>query len=228
MTAFKTNIDPIEHLFAPLKGKSLLDIGCGRGQLSRALSKRGATMTGVDPQEVIVQIARENVPDATFEQAGGQSLPFADNTFDGAVMLNSLHHVPEDVLDAGLAEAMRVVKPGGVYLILEPLARGGYQEVFAPIDDETDIRAMALDKLKAFIDRTGTQVALRAEYETMIPEESAETVLAGGLHVDPSRAALIDEKRAEVTRLFAQHVKQTERGPALDQPMIAVALQKPG
>ncbi len=226
MIAFKTNIDPIEHLFAPLDGKALLDIGCGQGKLSRALAKRGASVTGVDPQEAILVLARKNAPDATFEQAGGEALPFPDNTFDGAVMLNSLHHVPEDVIDAGLTEAMRVLKPGGIYLILEPLAKGGYQEVFAPIDDETEVRAMALDRLKAFIDRTGTHVALRSEFETMIPEENAESVLTGGLRVDPARAALIEEKRDEVTRLFAQHVQQTDRGPALDQPMIAIALQK--
>ena len=227
MTAFKTNIDPIDHLFAPLAGKTLLDIGCGQGKLSRALTKRGATMTGVDPQEAMLSLARENAPEATFERAGGEALPFPDNTFDGAVMLNSLHHVPEHVIDAGLVEAMRVLKPGGIYLILEPLAKGGYQEVFAPIDDETEIRAIALDKLKAFIDRTGTPVALKAEFQTMIPEENAESVLAGGLRVDPTRAALIEEKREEVTRLFAKYAQQTDRGLALDQPMIAIALQKP-
>ncbi len=226
MIAFETNIDPIEHLFAPLTGKAMLDIGCGQGKLSRALAKRGATVTGVDPQEAMLELARNNAPDAAFKQAGGEALPFADNTFDGAIMLNSLHHVPEGVIDAGLAEAMRVLKPGGTYLILEPLAKGGYQEVFAPIDDETEVRAVALEKLKAFIDRTGTQVALKAEFQTMIPEENAESVLAGGLRVDPSRAALIEEKREEVTRLFAQHVQQTDRGPALDQPMIAIALRK--
>ena len=226
MTAFKTNIDPIEHLFAPLTGKALLDIGCGQGKLSRALAKRGATMTGVDAQKAMLDLAQQNAPDATFVQAPGEDLPFEDNTYDGAVMLNSLHRVPEDVIDAGLTEAMRVLKPGGIYLILEPSAEGGYQEVFAPIDDETKIRTVALDKLKAFIDRTGTPVALRAAYETMIPEESAESVLAGGLRVDPNLAARIEEKREEVTQLFAKHVQQTDRGPALDQPMIALALLK--
>jgi len=226
MSEFKTNIDPIEHVFGTLSGKALLDIGCGRGPLSRALNKRGAVMTGVDPQEAVLAIAREKVPDATFKQGTAEELPFNDNTFDGAVILNSLHHIPKAVIDAGLSEAMRVIKPGSTFLILEPLAKGGYQAVFAPIDDETEIRAMALSKLDAFIERTRVKVSLRAEYETMIPEKNAESVLEGGLHVDPSRAALIEEKRDEVTRLFAEHVRETSRGPALDQPMIAIALQK--
>jgi ubiquinone/menaquinone biosynthesis C-methylase UbiE len=213
-------------LFGPLEGKALLDIGCGRGRLSRALAKRGAVMTGVDPQDAVLDLAREIAPDSTFQQSGAEALPFDDAHFDGAIILNSLHHVPEAVIDAALAEAMRVVKPGGAFLILEPLAKGGYQAVFAPIDDETEVRAMALRKLEAFIEQRGVEVALRAEYETMIPEENAESVLSGGLRVDPSRAALIDEKRAEVTRLFAEHVCQTDRGPALDQPMIAIALRR--
>jgi len=224
MTDFKTNIDPIEHLFGPLEGKALLDIGCGRGRLSRALHKRGAVMTGVDPQAAMVELARETEPEATIEQAGGEALPFADASFDGAIILNSLHHVPENLLDGCLTEAMRVLKPGGSFLVLEPLARGGYQAVFSPIDDETEIRAMALSKLEEFISKTDARVVLRNEYQTMIPEESAESVLAGGLRVDPRRADLINEKRDEVTRLYAEHVQQTDRGPALDQPMIAVAI----
>lgn len=226
MTDFKTNIDPIEHLFAPLGGKALLDIGCGRGRLSRALIKRGAKMTGVDPQAAMITLAQETAPEATFKQAGGENLPFEDQTFDGAIILNSLHHVPENLLEGCLAEAMRVLKHGGVFLILEPLARGGYQAVFSPIDDETEVRAMALAKLDDFIARSGTEVVLRTEYETLVPEESAETVLAGGLRVDPSRDDLIDAKRTEVTQLFQQYVRQTDRGPALDQPMIAIALKR--
>ena len=226
MSAFKTNIDPIEHLFGPLQGKSLLDIGCGRGRLCRALAKRGAKMSGLDPQEVMLEIARETAPTAAFTCGGAEDMPFPDETFDGAIILNSLHHVPQAVMGKSLSEALRVVKQGGIFLILEPLARGGYQAVFEPIDDETEVREAALAEIRSFTDRTGTEVLLRTEYETMVPEESAESVLSGGLRVDPSRAALIEEQREAVTRLFAEHVQQTERGPALDQPMIAVALKK--
>lgn len=226
MIEFRNNIDPIQHVFGSLDGRELLDSGCGRGFLCRALVKRGARMTGADPQTEMIALARESAPDARFEQAGAEALPFADASFDGTIMLNSLHHVPEAAIDAGLSEAMRVVRPGGAFLVLEPLAKGGYQAVFSPIDDETEVRAMALAKLDAFIERTGAEVVLHTEYETMVPEDSAESVLAGGLRVDPSRASLIEEKRAEVTQLFAQHVRQTERGPALDQPMIAIALRK--
>lgn len=228
MTAFKTNLDPIHHLFDPLAGKHLLDIGCGRGRLSRALMKRGAGVSGIDPQEAMVALAREAAPDADLRVTGAESLPFDDASFDGTIILNSLHHVPEASIAPALSEAMRVLRPGGVFLVLEPLARGGYQAVFSPIDDETAVRTMALEQLDRFIAETNAEVILRTEYETLVPEESAESVLSGGLRVDPTRAALIEAKREEVTALFARHVRETPRGPALDQPMIAIALKKAG
>lgn len=227
MTDFSTNIHPIEHLFAPLDGRHLLDIGCGRGRLSRALVRRGATVTGVDPQEAMLDLARAAAPEASFVRTGGESLPFEDGRFDGAVILNSLHHVPAAAIDDCLAEAMRVIRADGAFLILEPLARGGYQEVFSPIEDETEVRAMALEKVDAYIARTGAVQVFRVEYETLVPEESAESVLASSLKVDPTRAAVIERNRAEVARRFAEQVRQTERGPALDQPMVAIALRKP-
>lgn len=220
---FRNNIDAIQHVFGDVGGKHLLDIGCGRGRLSRALMKRGAQMTGVDPSEEMIALARENAPDATFEVSGAQALSFGDGAFDGTVILNSLHHIPEQLVDDSLSEALRVSR--GPFLILEPLARGGYQEVFAPLDDETEVRAMALAKVDAFVERTGCEVVLRTEYETLVPEENADSVLAYAAKVDPGRKEKIERIRGEVQRLFDKHVIQTERGPALDQPMIAVALK---
>lgn len=226
MTDFKTSIDAIQHVFSPLEDKHLLDIGCGRGRLSRALIRRGARMSGVDPSDEMIALAREMAPEAAFEIAGAEALPYADSSFDGAVILNSLHHIPETKVQPALAEAMRVTRPGGTFLVLEPLARGGYQKVFEPLDDETEVRAMALRELDAFIAATGTEVILRTEFDTMVPEESADTVLAYAAKVDPSRVEKIEQVRAEVSRRFGEYVTQTERGPALDQPMIAVALRR--
>ncbi len=226
MSIFKSNIDPIERVFNPLNGKHLLDIGCGRGHLCRALGRRGARMTGVDPQAAMLELARSTAPDTQFVQAGCEDLPFEDHSFDGAIILNSLHHVPETVMAAGLAKTMQVIRPGGTFLILEPLARGGYHEVFAPIDDETDIRAKALEILDEFISTGPVTLEFRTEYEITIPEENVESVLSGAIRVNPSRAALVEEKRHEVSKLFDLHAKQSEKGTTLDQPMIAIALKK--
>lgn len=223
---FTKNMDALTHIFGPFERKTLLDIGCGRGRLLRALGKRGAVMTGVDPNPDLLAKAAELAPDATLHQSGGEALPFEDNSFDGAVILNALHHVPAALMRPALAEGMRVTRPGGTFLIIEPLARGGYQEVFAPLDDETEIRAVALAALDAFIAETGARVTLRTEYETLLREEGVGAMLAAGVAIDPARAAKVDAVRKEIETLFSHHARETADGYLLDQPMIAVALQK--
>jgi ubiquinone/menaquinone biosynthesis C-methylase UbiE len=59
------------------------------------LSARGADVTGIDPNREALSIARRVAPTGTFRAAGGEAMPFADDSFDGAVFLNSLHHVSE-------------------------------------------------------------------------------------------------------------------------------------
>ena len=103
----------IEEAFAPLAGKRLLAIACGAGALARSLSTRGARVAGIDPNPEALAVAGEAVPEGTFRTARAEALPFADASFDGAVFLNSLHHVPKHAMDRALREAARVTKPAG-------------------------------------------------------------------------------------------------------------------
>jgi hypothetical protein len=111
-------------------------------------------------------------------------------------------------------------------LVIEPLARGGYQEVFAPLDDETEVRAGALAHLAAFRAEEGVETTLDTEYDTDLKEVSADDMLGYALAIDPSRAEKIDAVRDEVVRLFSDHARETDGGFLLDQPMIAVAMRK--
>jgi len=219
-------MDVIGEVFAPMEGRHILDIGCGRGRLLRALGRRGAAVTGVDPSADLLAKARDMAPEATLVQSGGEALPFADDTFAGAVFLNSLHHIPQDLIRASLAEAIRVIEPGAMLLVIEPLARGGYQEVFAPLDDETAVRAGALAHLAAFREETGIETTVHTEYDTDLHEVSAEDMLGYALAIDPAREGRIEAVRDEVVRLFAYHARETDGGYLLDQPMIAVAMRK--
>lgn len=223
---YTKNMDAIEDVFAPLEGRHILDIGCGRGRLLRALMRRGAVATGVDPSADLLAKAREMAPDATLVRSGGEALPFDDGTFGGAVFLNSLHHIPQDLIRRALAEGLRVIAPGATLLVIEPLARGGYQQVFAPVDDETEVRAGALAHLAAFRAETGVETTLHTEYDTDLHETGAGDMLGYALAIDPARAGRIEAVRDEVVRLFAYHARETDGGYLLDQPMIAVAMRK--
>ncbi len=62
-------------------------------------------MDGLDPNEEALALARRAVPTREFHPAHAEAIPFADELFDGAAFLNSLHHVPEPAMQRALREA---------------------------------------------------------------------------------------------------------------------------
>lgn len=102
-----------EHLqrAADLRGRRVLDIGCGTGRLSVALVEHAhAKVWGVDSSPEMLAVARDKVRGAAFKQAHAESLPFKDGWFERAVLWLVLHLVDRT---AALAEARRVVGAGG-------------------------------------------------------------------------------------------------------------------
>jgi len=96
-------------------GLSGLDIGCGEGHNTRLLAGKGARVTAIDISEVFIRYAKqeeEREPrHIDYRVASATQLPFGDSTFDFAVAFMSVMDVPET--ERVLAEAHRVVKPGG-------------------------------------------------------------------------------------------------------------------
>src|SRR5947209_8028184 len=96
-------------------GLTGLDIGCGEGHNTRLLAKCGARLTAVDIAEVFIAHAKQAEADEPlgidYRVASAAELPFAAATFDFATGFMSLMDVPET--DRVLAEAWRVLKPGG-------------------------------------------------------------------------------------------------------------------
>jgi SAM-dependent methyltransferase len=132
----------------PLGGAEILDVGCGAGAMTEQMARRGEArrVVGIDVDEVqLEKNARRTWPDQVeFQRGGVQQLPFADHSFDGVAMFKSLHHVPSDLLDAGLREVRRVLRPGGWLYISEPVYAGAYNDVMRLFHDEGRVRELAL------------------------------------------------------------------------------------
>ncbi|MDP9426715.1 MAG: class I SAM-dependent methyltransferase, partial [Actinomycetota bacterium] len=172
----------------PLAGKRVLDVGCGTGVLARSLSARGAWVAGVDPDDQALAVAREAVPTGVFHAVGVQALPFADRTFDGAVFLNSLHHVPELDMYPALRETARVVQPGSPIVVVEPLAEGSFFSVLRIVEDETDVRAAAQKVIrKALNDGVFERLDL-IDYPRCEHFEDVDQFLARIVTAEPARA----------------------------------------
>ena len=113
-------MDRIDREAKILKGKHLLEIGCGMGYDSLEFLKRGVCVTATDltPNAVKMTLQHFEVEDVNAEDvriANALDLPFEDNTFD-AVWANGVLHATGDTRRA-IAEARRVLKPGGRAII---------------------------------------------------------------------------------------------------------------
>jgi SAM-dependent methyltransferase len=98
---------------------SILDFGCGVGLTSSMLVPYFARVTGVDVSEKLVARARQAVPAANFSGYDGTRIPADEATFDIVVAVNVFHHIVPEQRDALIADIYRVLKPGGMFVILE-------------------------------------------------------------------------------------------------------------
>jgi ubiquinone/menaquinone biosynthesis C-methylase UbiE len=94
----------------------VLEVGCGTGVLTRRLARWPGVgeVVGVDPAVALLNRARElaaDVPNISFREADGRSLPFEEASFDVVVFDSTLSHVP--CPESALAEAFRVLRPHG-------------------------------------------------------------------------------------------------------------------
>jgi ubiquinone/menaquinone biosynthesis C-methylase UbiE len=98
-------LDELRALIAGLPPARTLDVACGTGFLTRHL--RG-DVTGLDQSEAMLEIARDQVPDAAFVQGDALSLPFADASFERVFTTYFYCHLEEPERVRFLAEARRV------------------------------------------------------------------------------------------------------------------------
>ncbi|MDQ3007700.1 MAG: class I SAM-dependent methyltransferase [Chloroflexota bacterium] len=98
-------------------GAKVLDAGCGAGlPISQMLSEKFEVI-GVDFSEAQIELARRNVPKATFICQDMTQLNFPDNTFDGICSYYAIIHIPREEHQLLFANFYRMLKPDGVALL---------------------------------------------------------------------------------------------------------------
>jgi ubiquinone/menaquinone biosynthesis C-methylase UbiE len=149
----------------------IIELGCGAAHLSRKLLQRhpDSTVTGleVDERRHAKNLLKPQER-LTFVPAGAQAIPFGETTFDLALMLKSLHHVPLDLLDQALAEVHRVLRPQGLLYVSEPVFAGALNEVMRLFHDEEVVRAAALRALRAAVASGAWEQVAELHFETPV------------------------------------------------------------
>lgn len=199
--------------------RSVLDIGCGGGRLVARLSAEGFVAAGVDPHAPAVEAARTKTPAAQFAVCGAQSLPFDPASFDAAVFLNSLHHVPVDEMGKALDEARRVVREDGAILIVEPLAEGSYFETMRPIEDETAIRHAAGVAIADAVREGRFRLRGNVVFRETVRFKNVDEFLSRLVAVDASRAGAAERLHDEIETHFRLQSQQDGDHFKLVQPL---------
>ena len=113
-------------LAAITPGESVLEVGCGTGELSQRARARvgpGGRVSGIDPSAEMIAVARRKAAragiDIDYRVASIEALPFDGHSFDVVLSSLMMHHLPDDLKSAGVAEIGRVLKPGGRLLIVD-------------------------------------------------------------------------------------------------------------
>ena len=100
----------VEELAGRVK---VLDLGCGDGQIARALAAQGSDVLGVDPTQLHIDVAIERGGGPTYLLGGATQIPAPDNSFDAVVACLVFEHI--DQMDGAMTEVARVLKPQGQF-----------------------------------------------------------------------------------------------------------------
>lgn len=196
----------------PLDDARLLELGCGAAFTTRRLAEHFAVREIVAMEVDRIQHAKNlqipDLPNVRFVLGGAEAIDLPDASVDAVIMLKSLHHVPVTAMPDALREIARVLRPGGLAYVSEPVYAGPFNDILRLFNDEREVRQAAFDNLVAAVD----QGLLALEHEHHFDSvsrfegfEEFERRIIGATHSDHR---LDDALYEQVRSAFMPHVDE--------------------
>ena len=221
--------DELELLgqWVSLADADLIELGCGAAQLARNLlaahPRSRVTAIEVDQRQLAKNLQQPQ-PGLHFVEAGAEAIPFADQSFDLALMLKSLHHVPLPLMDQALAEARRVLRPGGHLYVSEPVFAGDFNDIVRLFHDEGAVRAAAQAALDRALAGGGWETAQELHFDMPARFTDFADFERRMIHVTFAERRLDDALRATVRERFEARLGAD--GAHFQRPMHVRLLRK--
>jgi len=110
------------HLLGDIRGKQVLDLGCGTGEKTVTLVKRGARVIGIDISPDLICLARERMRrqciEADLRVGSAYQTELLDGSADVIFCMSLIHHLD---ISTAMAEMGRLLKPNGFIVMKEPI-----------------------------------------------------------------------------------------------------------
>ena len=212
----------------PLDNKHILELGCGLAQKTRDIAESGVNrrITALEVDRVAHQknLLISDLPNVEFGLAGAEDIPLDDESVDIVLMFKSLHHVPVELMDSSLHEIRRVLKPGGLAYISEPIFHGDFNEILSLFHNEQEVREKAFNCIKKAVNAGMFSLVEEVFFNTPRRYQDFaefENTIINASHSDHQ---LDDTMYDKVKQMFEQHLG--DNGALFLTPIRVDLLQK--
>ncbi|MDP1680207.1 MAG: class I SAM-dependent methyltransferase [Burkholderiales bacterium] len=212
-----------------LDNKHILELGCGSAEITRNIATAGAgrKITALEVDEIAHEknLQIRDLPNVTFAIAGAQEIPLEDESVDVVFMFKSLHHVPLDLMDLSMREIKRVLKPGGLAYISEPVFAGAFNEILRLFHDEQKVREAAFNAVKKAVDAGLFSLVEETFFNSPMKFESFADFENKVLKVTHTNHTLDEQVYELVKQRFEHH--QSDDGAHFLMPIRVDLLRRP-
>jgi ubiquinone/menaquinone biosynthesis C-methylase UbiE len=211
-----------------LDGKHILELGCGTAEITRSIATGGMsrkiTALEVDAIAHEKNLQIMDLPNVTFGLAGAQDIPLEDESVDVVFMFKSLHHVPIELMETSIHEIRRVLKPGGLLYISEPIFAGEFNEILRLFHDEQKVREAAFNTIKKAVDEGLFSLIDETFFNSPMRFEDFAEFEKNTINATHSNHTLDENLYNQVKQRFEQHVG--DNGAHFLMPIRVDLLQK--
>lgn len=211
-----------------LDNKHILELGCGTAQKTRDIATSGVnrrvTALEVDVTAHQKNLQIDDLPNVKFVLAGAQQIPLDEESTDIVMMFKSLHHVPVELMGVSLQEIHRVLKPGGLVYISEPVFSGDFNDILRLFNNEHKVREAAFNTLKKVVDEGMFHLVEETFFNTPRRYKDFAEFENTIINASYSDHQLDDKLFERVKQMFEQHLD--DNGALFFKPVRVDLLQK--
>ena len=193
-----------------LDGKHILELGCGSAEITRNIATTGVDrkITALEVDEIAHEknLQISDLANVTFRLSGAQEIPLEDESVDVVFMFKSLHHVPLELMEPSMHEIRRVLKPGGLLYISEPIFAGEFNEILRLFHDEQKVRIAAFNTIQKAVDQGLFSLVEETFFNAPMKFENFAEFENNTINATHSNHSLDEKLYKLVKQRFEQHV----------------------